>query len=122
MVLGGTPANAAPATVSADEPTKLCQIDTSTGVWPTGYLATVTIKNTDSVPITWRATLTPSGGASSVKTPWNATFTWTVGGNKYLIDPPLVGTTITPGESWQFGYIGTDSSASLPTVTCLRIR
>jgi len=108
--------------VSANESTQLCQIDTSTGVWPTGYLATVTIKNTDSVSITWRATLTPAGGASSVKTPWNATFTWDVGANKYVIDPPLSGTTIAPGGSWQFGYIGTDSSVSLPSVTCSRIR
>ena len=81
--------------------------------WGSGFQDELTIRNDGPQPIThWRVEFDLAYQISSI---WNAEIAQHTG-TRYVIKHPSWSNTIRPGESVQFGFIGTPGNvAALPT-------
>ena len=101
-----TPATACTATWRTDN------------VWGSGFTATITVKNTGTVPLrSWLVTWTWVNGAR-LSNGWNATFTGS-GGSQSAASMPWNG-PLAPGASTSFGVQGASSGIpATPVLTCV---
>jgi cellulose 1,4-beta-cellobiosidase len=116
LTLGTAQASATPVSVRADEPAKLCFVETATETWAGGYIASVIVKNISDRWVTWTGTLTPLNGLGE-NDHWGAVFTRNLV-NNFTITPPAYAPSLGPSQSVQFGYTGSDPGAPLPTIIC----
>jgi endoglucanase len=103
-------------------PADLCQVSyVLVGQWPTGFVATVIVRNVSTVPVRWTVTITYPGG--EITQAWSVVGT-RVGDTWTFTRPPWLGSLdiLPPGATAQFGLAGTGSG--LParvTVTCVPV-
>ncbi|GAA4701666.1 hypothetical protein Prum_027180 [Phytohabitans rumicis] len=107
---------AAPARATPT-PDGLCDVTvTVPAQWSNGYSVAVTVRNISIRPVTWRASVAVPPPGYIVQG-WNATFQY-VGSTVWIYPPPYPSGVLQPGQSHNFGYLGSGTMPALPVVTC----
>lgn len=81
--------------------------------WPGGFNATVTLKNTGTIPFNdWTLTFTAPSGVS-LNNGWNATWSFTA--PTFTVRAPDWAKNLGPGATWSPAYTGNGPASPIPT-------